>query len=362
MWRAILARDRRADGKFVYAVGSTRIYCRPTCPSRKPRREQVVFFSSPQAAELKGYRPCLRCRPRSKRNHDPRVQAVARVCRKIEEQVSRDTDGSNSRLTLAALAASSGMAAHQLERAFRNIIGITPRQYTDAQRMLRLKFRLKKGDNVTTALYDAGFSSSSRLYERAPSQLGMTPGTYRAGGAGMHIRYTIADSPLGRLLVAGTDRGISALYLGESDARLESALRKEYPRAEISQDGSESRVVQGWVEKILTHLRGQEPDLDLPTDVQATAFQRGVWEELRRIPYGTTRTYTQIARALGKSKAIRAVARACATNPVSVIVPCHRVVRQDGSLAGYRWGLERKRSLIDQESDVLDLPKRQKGE
>jgi AraC family transcriptional regulator, regulatory protein of adaptative response / methylated-DNA-[protein]-cysteine methyltransferase len=213
--------------------------------------------------------------------------------------------------------------------------------------MHRLKSKLKKGDDVTTALYDAGFGSSSRLYERAPSHLGMTPATYRQGGAGMKIRYTIATSPLGRLLVGATERGISAVYLGESDAPLEAALNEEYPRAEIQRDRN---GMEKWVGKILDHLRGHEPNLDLPTDLQATAFQRRVWEELRRIPYGKTRTYSQVARAIGQPTAVRAVARACATNPVSVVVPCHRVVREDGNLAGYRWGLERKRELLEHEA------------
>jgi len=230
-------------------------------------------------------------------------------------------------------------------------MGITPRQYADAQRMRRLKSSLKRGDDVTTALYDAGYSSSSRLYERSPSQLGMTPATYRQGGAGMQIHYTIVDSALGRLLVGATDRGISALYLGEKDASLESALRKEYPRAEIDSDSARSKNLAGWLGKILAHLRGKEPHLNLPTDVQATAFRRRVWEELKRIPYGATRTYSEVARAIGHPKAIRAVASACATNPVSVVVPCHRVVRADGNLAGYRWGLERKRALLEQESN-----------
>lgn len=200
---------------------------------------------------------------------------------------------------------------------------------------------------MTTALYDAGFGSSSRLYERAPSHLGMTPATYRQGGEGMRVNYTTVDSPLGRLLVAATDRGISALYLGESDARLEAALRTEYPRAERRRDRN---GLEGTVTKILEHLRGREPNLDLPTDVQATAFQRRVWEELRRIPYGSTRTYSQVASAIGQPAAVRAVARACATNPVSVVVPCHRVVRSDGKLAGYRWGVERKRALLEHEA------------
>jgi AraC family transcriptional regulator of adaptative response/methylated-DNA-[protein]-cysteine methyltransferase len=343
-WRAVQSRDRGADGIFVYGVRSTGIYCRPSCPSRKPRPEQVVFFPLPEAAEQEGFRACRRCRPRSANLRDPRTQAVAKVCREIESSVR---DGNETPVTLSALSAAVGMSPHQLERAFRSVMGITPRQYADTQRMRRLKSQLRKGDDVTTALYDAGFGSSSRLYERAPSHLGMTPATYRRGGAGMRVNYTIVDSPLGRLLVGATDRGISALCLGESDERLEAALRKEYSRAEIRRDRN---GLEGWVTKILAHLRGREPNLDLPTDVQATAFQRRVWEELRRIPYGTTRTYSQVARAIGRPSAIRAVARACATNPVSVVVPCHRVVRGDGNLAGYRWGLERKRALLEHES------------
>ena len=246
------------------------------------------------------------------------------------------------------------MSTHQLERAFRATIGITPRQYADAQRMRRLKSRLKKGDNVTTALYEAGYGSSSRLYERAPSHLGMTPAAYRRGGEGMHIDYTIVDSPLGRLLVGATDRGISALYLGESDATLRTAHRQGISAGRASPRRRRRRAASAsGSRQILAHLRGQEPHLDLPTDVQATAFQRRVWEELRRIPYGTTRTYTQVARAIGNPAAVRAVARACATNPVSVVVPCHRVVREDGNLAGYRWGVGRKQALLEHEAAAL---------
>jgi AraC family transcriptional regulator of adaptative response/methylated-DNA-[protein]-cysteine methyltransferase len=308
----------------------------------------VVFFPLAEAAEQHGFRPCQRCRPRTVRILDPRIEGVAHVCREIEARMFLEGEGIyEKRLTLTALSAAAKMSPHQLGRAFRSVMGITPRQYVDAQRMHQLKSRLKKGDNVTTALYEAGYGSSSRLYERAPSHLGMTPGTYRQGGRGMCIHYTIVGSPLGRLLVGATDRGISALYLGASDARLEAALRKEYPRAAIRRDRN---GLEGWVGKILSHLRGQEPHLDLPTDVQATAFQRRVWEELRRIPYGKTRTYSEVARAIGRPTAIRAVARACATNPVSVVVPCHRVVREDGNLAGYRWGLGRKRALLERES------------
>src|SRR5580658_1700626 len=294
-WNAVRNRDRGADGKFVYAVRSTGIYCRPSCPSRKPRREQVEFYSLPEAAEQQGFRACLRCRPRLARLRDPRAAVVARVCREIEAQIDADGgkngdgDGREMRMTLGSLSAAAGMSAHQLERAFRSVMGISPRQYADARRMRRLKSRLRKGDDVTTALYDAGFGSSSRLYERAPEQLGMTPATYRRGGAGMQIHFAIAASPLGRVLVAATARGISAIYLGENEAKLESELRREYPNAEIRRD---RQGLEEWVAKIVEHLSGRAPHLDLPTDVQATAFQRRVWEELRKIPYGTTRTYT----------------------------------------------------------------------
>ncbi|HXO87270.1 MAG TPA: bifunctional DNA-binding transcriptional regulator/O6-methylguanine-DNA methyltransferase Ada [Candidatus Acidoferrales bacterium] len=357
-WRAVESRDRRADGSFVYAVRSTGIYCRPSCPSRKPHREQVVFFPLPEAAEQSGFRECRRCRPRTVPMRDARIATVARVCREIEAQVEADPGidlRSDTQLTLAALGKSAGMSPHQLDRAFRTAMGITPRQYADAQRMRRLKSNLKKGDNVTTALYEAGYGSSSRLYERAPSHLGMTPAEYGRGGAGMDIHYTIVDSPLGKLLVAATDRGISALYLGESGAALRAALRKEYPAANLTVEEGVSRreredgSLGERVAKILAHLRGQEPHLDLPTDVQGTAFQRRVWEELRKIPYGATKTYTEVARAIGRPQAIRAVARACAMNPVSVVVPCHRVVRRDGNLAGYRWGISRKQALLEHE-------------
>src|SRR6202167_225653 len=252
LWQAVQARDRRADGAFVYAVRSTGIYCRPSCASRKPRREEVEFYSLPEAAEQQGFRACRRCRPRLARLRDPRAAMVARVCGEIAAHIDAeggkigDGDGREMRMTLGTLSAVAGMSAHQLERAFRSVMGISPRQYADARRMRRLKTSLRKGDNVTTALYDAGFGSSSRLYERAPSHLGMTPAEYGRGGLGMKIHYTIADSPLGRLLVAATEKGISALYLGESDGSLEGSLQKEYPRAEISADGNKSDTLKIW--------------------------------------------------------------------------------------------------------------------
>jgi AraC family transcriptional regulator of adaptative response/methylated-DNA-[protein]-cysteine methyltransferase len=253
-------------------------------------------------------------------------------------------------VTLAALGAHARMSPHHLQRTFKRLVGITPREYADALRLDRFKSGLKEGQAVTTALYDAGYGSSSRLYERAPSQLGMTPSTYRRGGVGLRIAYTVADCSLGRVLVAGTGRGLCAVYLGDSDARLEKALAEEYPRAELRRDRN---GLTEWVRALVSHLAGEERRLNLPLDVQATAFQRRVWQQLQAIPYGATRTYSQIARQLGRPKAARAVARACATNPVSVVIPCHRVVREDGSLGGYRWGLDRKRRLLDQEHGLL---------
>lgn len=354
-WKAVQRRDRRADGAFVYAVRSTGVYCKPSCPARRPAARNVLFFALPEAAEREGFRPCGRCKPSRTAPSDPKLEAVARICKLIDSRIASDLceGAEDERLTLSSLGAAAGMSEDQLDRAFRGAIGITPRQYADAQRMRRLKSRLRKGDDVTTALYDAGFGSSSRLYERAPSQLGMTPGEYGRGGQGMTIHYAIADSPLGRLLVGATERGISAVYLSDSDAVLQRALQEEYPQAEILSDGGRvkgSGKLTRWVEKVVEHLRGREPHLDLPTDVRATAFQRRVWEELRKIPYGSTRTYSEVARAIGRPAAVRAVARACATNPTAVVVPCHRVISKAGTLAGYRWGIERKKQLLEQES------------
>jgi AraC family transcriptional regulator, regulatory protein of adaptative response / methylated-DNA-[protein]-cysteine methyltransferase len=351
-WQAVKQRRTTADGSFVYAVSSTGVYCRPSCPSKRPRPDRVVFFADPHEAELAGYRACRRCRPQVASPQGEAAWLVRRICQEIDDTLASDPA---TRLTLVELSRSFGLEPHKMERLFQRILGITPRQFTDAQRMTQLKSKLRKGEKVTTAMYDAGFGSSSRLYERAPGQMGMTPAAYRRGGQGMAISYTIASSPLGRVLVAATQRGVSAVYLGDSDEPLKKALAQEYPRAEIRQDAA---GIGPWVRGIIRHLRGQEPHIDLPLDVQATAFQRRVWEELRRIPYGSTKSYTEVARAIGKPKAIRAVARACATNPVSIVVPCHRVVRQDGNLAGYRWGLKRKEALVAKERSLANRGKR----
>jgi AraC family transcriptional regulator, regulatory protein of adaptative response / methylated-DNA-[protein]-cysteine methyltransferase len=348
-WQAVLERDSRSNGTFVYAVRSTGIYCNPSCPSRRPQRDQVIFFPVPEAAERAGFRPCRRCRPQEAAEPEPQVELIRRACRYIEQNL-------DSQLDLASLSAQVHLSQYHLQRVFKRVMGITPRQYAEACRLGQLKAQLKQGEPVTRALYEVGYGSSSRLYERVPSQLGMTPTTYRRGGPGMRISYTIVNCPLGRLLVAATEKGICGVSLGDTDTVLESALFAEYPAAEISRDG-EGVNLSPWVDTLVSHLNGQQPHLDLPLDVQATAFQWRVWQELQSIPYGSTRSYSQVARKLGQPKATRAVARACATNPVPLVIPCHRVVREDGNLGGYRWGLERKQQLLAQESKIAQQEK-----
>ncbi len=271
--------------------------------------------------------------------NDPRVLLVRRACTLIEEHREES-------LTLADLGTALDVSPAHLQRLFKSVTGISPRQYADACRLGRLKELLRERRTVTMAMVEVGFGSSRGLYERASTHLGMTPGTYRRGGRGMSLRYTVAGCPLGRLLLAATERGVSAVYLGDKDDPLEAALRKEYHAAAIARD---DEVLQAWLEELLEHLRGRQPHLDLPIDVQATAFQWRVWQELQKIPAGSTRTYREVAEAIGCPTGARAVARACATNPVSVVIPCHRVIRGNGELGGYRWGLSRKRALLDRE-------------
>lgn len=342
-WEAVVAKDASADGRFVFAVRSTGIYCRPSCPARRPRREQVLFFSEPGAAETAGFRACRRCHPCEASIYDLQQEAVASACRYIEAHL--DTP-----VTLDALSEEVALSPHHLQKTFKKIMGLTPRQYAEACRMNRLKLRLKEGDTVAGAAYESGYGSSSRLYERADTQLGMTPATYRKGGQGMQIHYTITGSPLGRLLIGATERGICALYMGKEDTPLEAALAKEYPAAELRRDDAE---LAAWAATVQHHMSGEQPQLDLPLDVQATAFQWRVWQALQAIPYGSTRTYRDIAQSLGNPQAARAVGRACATNPVSIVIPCHRAVREDGGLGGYRWGLDRKQTLLEREHAVV---------
>jgi AraC family transcriptional regulator of adaptative response/methylated-DNA-[protein]-cysteine methyltransferase len=342
-WHAVENRNPRFDGLFVVGVRSTGIYCRPSCPSRRPKRENVTFFRLPETAERAGFRSCLRCKPNDVVTTDAQVQMVQRVCRIIESN-------SDAAATLDQLGAQIGVSPFHLQRVFKRLTGVTPRQYAEAGKAAAFRAGVRKsGASVSGAMYDAGYSSSSRLYERASAELGMTPATYRKGGRGMRIIHTIANSALGRLLVAATERGVCAVSLGDSDAKLESALTKEYPEAEIRRD---DRALGRVVKQLLAHLAGDRPHLDLTIDVQATAFQRRVWEELQKIPYGSTRSYGEIARAIGRPSAIRAVARACASNRVALVVPCHRVIREDKSLGGYRWGIERKRALLKTEAST----------
>jgi AraC family transcriptional regulator of adaptative response/methylated-DNA-[protein]-cysteine methyltransferase len=334
-WQQVMARDARQDGRFVFAVRTTGIYCRPSCPSRRPRRDSVEFFISPNEAERAGYRACLRCKPTQ---ISSQAQAVARA-----RQILDNAEGV---VTLAQLSRRVGLSPFHLQRLFKRATGLSPREYQAARRVEHIKDGLRKGADVTTALYDAGFGSPSRLYEKAPQQFGMTPGEYRRGGAGAKIAYAIAASPLGRLLVAATERGLCAVRFGDSATDLERDLRAEFHAAELHRDDA---AMKHYLDPLLAVIRGENTTIDLPLDVRATAFQMKVWEKLRQIPRGETRSYSDIARAIGNPAAVRAVARACASNPVALAVPCHRVVRNSGDLAGYRWGLERKKQLLDAE-------------
>lgn len=346
LWQAVLARDSSRDGSFVFAVRSTGIYCRPSCPARRPKREQVKFFAVPEAAEQAGFRACKRCQPRRARVNDPQIELVRRICHIIDEHDEQTT-------TLERLSSITGVNAQHLQRTFKELMGITPRQYAESQKLERFKAGVKKGSSVTHAMYDAGYGSSRALYEKSSSQLGMTPATYGKGGKGMRIVFTIADSRLGRLLVAATERGVCSVTLGGSDAELTRALFAEYPNASIdSKDTSIAPSLNLWLQRVLDSLNGQTRRIDLPMDVQATAFQIRVWEELRRIPYGSTRSYQEIAKAIGEPSAVRAVARACASNRLALVIPCHRVIREDKSPSGYRWGLERKSKLLADEASL----------
>jgi AraC family transcriptional regulator, regulatory protein of adaptative response / methylated-DNA-[protein]-cysteine methyltransferase len=338
-WRATLSRDARADGTFVLAVRSTHIYCRPSCPARRPLRRNVLFFHTREEAEKQGFRPCLRCKPNEVAGP---VSLVERATRQLAE-FGEDT------VRFGALSTALGTTPATLRRAFLQVTGLRPRELAEALRLARFKKMLRAGKSITDALYETGYGSSSRVYERSNAQLGMTPATYRKGGMGMRIGYSIAKSTLGKVLVAATNLGVSAVYLGDAETKLVQELKDEYPRAELFPADD---AFERWVKEIVQRVEGKPPRMELPLDLQATAFQRRVWQELQRIPAGTTRTYSEVARALGNPKAIRAVARACATNPVSIVVPCHRVIREDGNLAGYRWGLSRKEQLLARESET----------
>ena len=338
-WQAVLERDRTLDGAFVYAVRSTGIYCRSGCPSRRPHRAQVSFFPFPAAAEQAGFRACRRCKPRDLIARDPHVLLAERTCRLLES--SR-----GSRMTLAMIARGLGVSAQHLQRVFTRVTGVSPRAYADQLRTVRLRSSLKAGETVSRALYDAGYGSPSRIYEQRSSGLGMTPATLAKGGPGERVAYAIAESALGKVLVAATPRGLCFVTLGDSDRAVEGALALEFPAAlKVRED----KGLSMYVKDVLARIAGREPHGDLPFDVRATAFQRRVWDELRRVPAGTTMSYSALAKKMGHPSATRAVANAVAKNPIAIVVPCHRVVREDGATGGYRWGNVRKVGLLKAE-------------
>lgn len=335
-WKALASRDAAADGTFVYGVTSTGIYCRPSCPSRRPRADRVRFFDTTSEARQGGFRACKRCRPDTVGLAQPGIEAVRRASAYLATHADET-------VTLGHLARVAAMSPHHLQRRFKAIVGLSPREYQSAVRAGRLRTSLRDGRDVTTAIYEAGYGSPSRVYEAAPTGKGMSLSNYRRGGAGMLIGYSTVSSPVGHVLVAATENGVCAVKIGDSDAALVGDLRREFPAAEIRVN---QKPRSEWIEAIAQHLRGQAPSLDLPIDVRATAFQWKVWRALQRIPYGETRAYADVARSIGKPKAVRAVARACATNPVCLVVPCHRVVPASGGAGGYRWGSERKEQLL----------------
>jgi AraC family transcriptional regulator of adaptative response/methylated-DNA-[protein]-cysteine methyltransferase len=338
-WQQVLARDAHSDGKFVYAVRSTGIYCRPTCPSRRPRRDNVDFFARPSAAEKAGFRACRRCQPNGVH---PQKGIIHAACKFIDTHL-------DERVTLAAMSKHLGFSPFYLQRLFKKMLGITPQHYQSTQRLANFKSNLKKSGNVTDAIYQAGYGSSSRLYENATEKLGMTPCSYLNHGKGAKISYTIFDTPLGKLLLAATEKGVCSIQFGSNTSSLEMGLRDEFSAAEITQNDS---ALAGLSKTLVKYIEGRELSLNFPLDIQATAFQRLVWTALRNVPRGKTQSYADIARQIGKPHAHRAVARACASNPVALAVPCHRVIHRDGRADGYRWGNKRKSALLKTERGV----------
>lgn len=337
-WAAVCARSHAADGLFYYAVRSTGVYCRPSCPARTPRRANVAFYASSGAAEAAGFRPCLRCRPTEPPLAERQAQAVAHACRLIDAAVDAPD--------LDTLAAACGMSRFHFHRVFKAHTGITPRAYAAARRTERLQRELAQAPTVTAAAYDAGFQSSGRFYAASNGVLGMTPCRYRAGGSGAAIRFAVAACSLGALLVAATDKGICAILLGDEPEPLVQDLQARFPNADLV--GAEADF-ERTVAQVVAFVEAPRIGLDLPLDVRGTAFQQRVWQALRQVPAGQTVSYAELAERLGMPKAARAVAGACAANPVAIAIPCHRVVRIDGALSGYRWGIERKRALLESE-------------
>ena len=338
-WQAVLQRDPQAEGAFVYAVSTTGIYCRPTCTSRRPRRENVQFFDDWQLAEAAGYRACKRCAPNAARTPDPALEAVKQACKLIE--------GADKAPSLSQLAEAVGFSPYHFQRLFKKTLGVTPKQYAKAVRLKRLRSSLQGEASVTKAIYAAGYESSSRFYEGASGALGMKPSDYQNGAEGILIRYAVVPSYLGWVLVAVTGRGICRIDFGDDPEILEMRLAANFPRAEIQADDP---VITSIIAQTIAFLEAPGKGLELPLDIQGTAFQQRVWSALQQIQPGTTASYAEIAAQIGNPKAARAVAQACAANKLAVAIPCHRVVRGDGGLGGYRWGTQRKRALLDREA------------
>jgi AraC family transcriptional regulator, regulatory protein of adaptative response / methylated-DNA-[protein]-cysteine methyltransferase len=340
-WTVVLSRDDRFDGRFVFAVRSTGIYCRPSCPARRPTRDRVVFFPGSVEAERSGFRPCHRCLPRQA-GHPPRARLVEQVSNFVEANLKK-------KLTLNILSNQVGLSPYHFQRTFKKVLGISPHQYVVARRLARMKHSLRKGESVNDSLYNAGFSSRSRVYENVAGGFGINPGEFRRGGEGLRIQYGIIGSPLGRLLVAVTERGVCAVCIGDSDAFVEQSLAEDFPAAVLYRNDDGLRE---WTKPFEKYFDGELTSLELPVHVKATAFQSKVWKAIQAIPAGKTVTYSQLAYQLGEPKASRAVARACATNPVALVIPCHRVIGKDGGLHGYRWGKSRKQALLKLEQSI----------
>lgn len=338
-WKAVVARDASQDGRFVFAVATTRVYCRPSCAARRPNRGNVRFFAGPAEAEAAGFRACLRCRPGATEPPEA-VRAVRRAVAFLETHAEEN-------VPLATLARVAGLSPFHFQRTFKKLLGVTPKRYADARRADRLKALLKDGAPVASASFEAGYGSSSRAYASSPRHLGTTPARYARGGRGLHVRFAIVATPLGRLLVGATDRGVCAVTLGDSERALEAGLRREYPEALLEKAPA---ALAEWTGRIARSLAESVDLSSIPLDLRATTFQRRVWEALREVPRGETRTYGELAAAIGRPSAARAVASACAHNPAALVVPCHRIVRGDGALGGYRWGVARKRELLKRES------------
>jgi AraC family transcriptional regulator of adaptative response/methylated-DNA-[protein]-cysteine methyltransferase len=337
-WAAVVRRDPAADGAFDYSVATTGVYCRPSCAARQPRRENVAFHDSCAAAERAGFRPCRRCRPNEPSLAQRHAAAVASACRMIEHAEEPPT--------LEALAAAAGLSTYHFHRLFKAATGVTPKAYASAHRTRRVQQELGRAPTVTAAIYDAGYNSSSRFYERAGDHLGMTPTAYRDGGRDTEIRFAVGQCSLGAILVAATERGVCAIQFGDDPAVLVRELQDRFPKARL--EGGDAGF-ERLVAQVVGFVEAPAHGLDLPLDVRGTAFQERVWQALRTIPAGETASYAEIAGRVGSPKAVRAVAQACAANPVAVAIPCHRVVRTDGALSGYRWGVERKRELLARE-------------